>query len=276
MDYRKIYDNLCLSRKYRGCDKESGYEVHHILPRSMGGCDKEDNLVKLTPREHYIAHRLLYKITKGSDKVSMGNVIRVMAAKNSREYEEVSLYFKYINKMPVKWRENYVYAKLLKFHGVVRKRLMHKEFRHKNKDYEVRLSTIFIICKSFIAHGLEGFTSVHRSKWKRHILILEKKGYLSTFSDRGRKFYKFNIEMFNAISVSPIHHFNIPELIYKSDLTLVKNLLLKYNSKDIKKSLYIEKSPVEGKYFLMPIVTGWIPSDKPFLSRKEITSLLKP
>jgi hypothetical protein len=36
-------------------------EKHHILPRSMGGLDK-DNLVKLTLREHFIAHLLLPKM----------------------------------------------------------------------------------------------------------------------------------------------------------------------------------------------------------------------
>ena len=43
-----------------------GYtEKHHIVPRSMGGSDKKDNLVDLTAREHYIAHLLLTRcVTK--------------------------------------------------------------------------------------------------------------------------------------------------------------------------------------------------------------------
>jgi ssDNA-binding Zn-finger/Zn-ribbon topoisomerase 1 len=36
-------------------------ENHHIIPRSLGGKDTPDNLVSLTPREHFIAHFLLYK-----------------------------------------------------------------------------------------------------------------------------------------------------------------------------------------------------------------------
>lgn len=59
MDYKKIYDDLCNSRKHRLLEKEIGYEIHHILPRSMGGTDEDENLVKLTYREHFIAHLLL-------------------------------------------------------------------------------------------------------------------------------------------------------------------------------------------------------------------------
>ena len=44
-------------------------EVHHILPRCLGGTDDPDNLVILTYREHYLAHWLLTKIHKNCDKV---------------------------------------------------------------------------------------------------------------------------------------------------------------------------------------------------------------
>ena len=37
-------------------------EVHHIIPRCLGGTDDKINLVKLTPEEHYVAHQLLVKI----------------------------------------------------------------------------------------------------------------------------------------------------------------------------------------------------------------------
>ncbi|MCG7944843.1 MAG: HNH endonuclease [Candidatus Thiodiazotropha taylori] len=40
-------------------------ETHHIIPKSLGGSDHPNNLIKLTPKEHYIAHRLLAKIHKG-------------------------------------------------------------------------------------------------------------------------------------------------------------------------------------------------------------------
>lgn len=42
------------------------YEQHHILPSSLGGSDDSDNLVLLTPEEHYVAHQLLIKIYPGN------------------------------------------------------------------------------------------------------------------------------------------------------------------------------------------------------------------
>ena len=60
MNYSKIYTNLLLRAKNR---KIKGYtESHHIKPKCIGGTDEKDNLVKLTAREHFIAHLLLSKI----------------------------------------------------------------------------------------------------------------------------------------------------------------------------------------------------------------------
>lgn len=38
-------------------------ETHHIVPRSFGGTNCEENLIKLGARHHYIAHLLLAKAT---------------------------------------------------------------------------------------------------------------------------------------------------------------------------------------------------------------------
>jgi hypothetical protein len=64
MNYQEIYDNLIQSAQLRpDIAFLNGYtERHHILPRSMGGTDEPDNLVKLTAREHFIAHWLLWRI----------------------------------------------------------------------------------------------------------------------------------------------------------------------------------------------------------------------
>lgn len=44
-----------------------GYcEKHHIVPRSHGGSNKKENLISLTPRQHFIAHRMLWKAYGGS------------------------------------------------------------------------------------------------------------------------------------------------------------------------------------------------------------------
>lgn len=64
MNYQKIYNNLIQKRRIYQLDKNNVYcECHHILPRSLHGSNDKVNLVNLTAREHYIAHRLLEKIT---------------------------------------------------------------------------------------------------------------------------------------------------------------------------------------------------------------------
>lgn len=60
MDYKKIYENLILHGKSRELSEYK--ERHHIIPKCMGGGDTADNLVDLTPEEHYVAHQLLVKI----------------------------------------------------------------------------------------------------------------------------------------------------------------------------------------------------------------------
>lgn len=62
MNYSKHYENLISTRKNRGLSRETGFEIHHIIPRCIGGSDSKNNLVKLTYREHLLAHYLLIKI----------------------------------------------------------------------------------------------------------------------------------------------------------------------------------------------------------------------
>lgn len=58
--YKKIYFQIQERAKQRE-EVEVG-EWHHIIPRSLGGNNSIENLVKLTPREHFISHALLLKI----------------------------------------------------------------------------------------------------------------------------------------------------------------------------------------------------------------------
>jgi hypothetical protein len=64
-NYKLKYHNFIDKRRQRPLTKEKGYEIHHIIPKSIGGSNKKSNLVKLTYREHFIAHRMLSKYYKG-------------------------------------------------------------------------------------------------------------------------------------------------------------------------------------------------------------------
>jgi len=62
MNYLKHYIALMRKAKYRIIDENNTYEKHHIFPKSIYG--ENTNLVNLTCREHYIAHKLLWKTFK--------------------------------------------------------------------------------------------------------------------------------------------------------------------------------------------------------------------
>lgn len=64
MDYQKVY-NLIIDKArlaQRSKTDDCYYERHHIVPKCLGGNDDPDNLVYLTAREHFIAHKLLREI----------------------------------------------------------------------------------------------------------------------------------------------------------------------------------------------------------------------
>jgi hypothetical protein len=59
MNYKKIYDKIIENRLNNPLDEMEYGENHHIIPRSLGGSDEVQNLVRLTAREHFICHALL-------------------------------------------------------------------------------------------------------------------------------------------------------------------------------------------------------------------------
>lgn len=65
MNYKAIYYKIIEKAKQEennGNRYVGYYEKHHILPRSLGGTNEKENLVKLTAREHFICHWLLVKM----------------------------------------------------------------------------------------------------------------------------------------------------------------------------------------------------------------------
>lgn len=62
MNYQKIYNQLITRRQNEILHENIYGEIHHIVPKCLGGNNDKSNLVRLTAREHYIAHLLLAKI----------------------------------------------------------------------------------------------------------------------------------------------------------------------------------------------------------------------
>jgi|SRR5579872_263241 len=93
MNYKTHYDALIQSRKLLGRVRgQSNYcEQHHITPRCMGGSDNQSNLVMLTAKEHFLAHKLLVKIYPDVFKLWFAMAVMIGSGKyanySGRNYE---------------------------------------------------------------------------------------------------------------------------------------------------------------------------------------------
>jgi hypothetical protein len=80
MNYQKIHDSIIVNAKNRGLPVlRKNFEKHHIVPKSVGGKDDPENLVFLTPREHFLVHKLLTKFFTGLALKKMINAFCYMA-----------------------------------------------------------------------------------------------------------------------------------------------------------------------------------------------------
>ena len=95
MNYLKTYCSLIRKAENRDCPE--GYvEGHHIFPKSIYG--ENNRIVKLTAREHYIAHALLEKIfikrygEKDYRSIKMIHAFYCMNTANRKNYYNSFLY----------------------------------------------------------------------------------------------------------------------------------------------------------------------------------------
>ena len=70
-------------RGWRRTALEGYCEKHHIIPKCLGGDNCESNLVKLTAREHYLAHLLLIRVYPNASKLFYS--IMLMAGLNGKK-----------------------------------------------------------------------------------------------------------------------------------------------------------------------------------------------
>jgi hypothetical protein len=102
--YSKCYYRIIENRK---SNPVTGYsEKHHIIPRSLGGSNKKENLVSLTAREHFICHRLLVKMTTGTDKMKMSYAIRCLINQENQHQQRYKITSRTYNAIIANTREN--------------------------------------------------------------------------------------------------------------------------------------------------------------------------
>ena len=98
MNYIRVYWRIIHNRLH---NKVDGYvERHHIIPRSEGGPDNNDNIVALTAREHYICHLLLAKIY--NDYKMLSAVVFMQCKSHSHKRD-----FKFNSRLYAKMRKDF-------------------------------------------------------------------------------------------------------------------------------------------------------------------------
>jgi len=113
MNYHEIYDALIIRAQKRIFTEEVYTENHHIIPRCLGGTNDQNNLAKLTGREHYIAHLLLWKMHPENSKLMFAFKMMCTASnhgkrttyRSSRFYEKARMQFRqHLKNLPAETR----------------------------------------------------------------------------------------------------------------------------------------------------------------------------
>lgn len=92
--YTNYYFNIIKNSKK--IELNEYFERHHIIPKSLGGKNDFTNIVKLSPRTHFICHLLLTKMTEGKDRSKMIHAANLLAQTrnvkiNSRIYSTLKI-----------------------------------------------------------------------------------------------------------------------------------------------------------------------------------------
>ena len=83
--YTRWYYDIIQRAQLRKLPPDVYTEKHHIIPRSLGGDNQKENIIKLTAKEHFICHMLLVKMTDGKSKRSMAYAAWQMTNIDSRQ-----------------------------------------------------------------------------------------------------------------------------------------------------------------------------------------------
>lgn len=142
MNYSKVYMCLILNRQAQPLSENEYGEHHHIIPRSEGGSDDTSNLVRLSAREHYIAHLLLAKIY---DDVKMYSAVTFMQTGrhksrnfkfNSRLYEKIRKEFANKLSLHKKGKPTWNKGKKMSKEYCLKSSLAHKGIKLNQSSYD--------------------------------------------------------------------------------------------------------------------------------------------
>jgi hypothetical protein len=121
MNYQQIYDSLIERGQNRTLEDYT--ENHHIIPRCMGGSNDKENLVKLTPEEHYVAHQLLVKIYPNNPPLVKAAAMMVPNRPNNKMYGWIRRQFSLVQSESQKGKKNSQYNTMWITNGNISKKI---------------------------------------------------------------------------------------------------------------------------------------------------------
>lgn len=102
--YTKWYHALMARRRVNPALKGVS-ERHHEIPKSFGGPNTKDNIVRLTIREHVIAHAMLVRMTFGPNRHKMAKALgRMLSSRQGSAYKPRSSILAEQMKLASRWK----------------------------------------------------------------------------------------------------------------------------------------------------------------------------
>lgn len=137
--YKKIYDSLILRARQREKKENEYYEKHHVVPKCIGGSNDENNIVELTLREHFFAHRLLTYIYPNEKNIIFALwmiTTMTLSSLKKRDVGELNNYPRLVNLMQDFNQKNWItsrdYETIKKLYVDTKKQKVYSEQERKN------------------------------------------------------------------------------------------------------------------------------------------------
>lgn len=103
--YTTWYNNIIANALKR--INYNGYtERHHIIPKSLKGTNDKSNLVSLTPKEHFVCHRLLTKMTVGESRSKMIRAFWMIATMGNKDQKRIKVHSRKYCQIKNEWLQH--------------------------------------------------------------------------------------------------------------------------------------------------------------------------
>lgn len=193
MNYKRIYDQLIIRGKNRRLNEYK--EKHHIIPRCLGGSDDANNLVFLTPEEHYVAHQLLIKIYPDNVKLIYAAAMMIPNRKSNKLYGWLKRKFSLAKSKEQNDKGNSQYNTIWMYHSLFGAKKINKDMIVEYIDQGWILGKVLKYCKT--KKRREYTTKEKRNNdihtYREYYMIYSKYGYKKFVEITGYKYSKANL-----------------------------------------------------------------------------------